>query len=600
MHYLNKRKPFNEYLILEETNEDDVLTLLSKLKNNSSSGPTAVPNEFIKLLSSPLSTILCCIINRSFFAGHVPRIMKMGKQTPVHKMGDVTFNNYRPITVCSSLSKILEKVVRDRVMKFLKRVKLLNKCQFGFRNNHSTNHAIINLTESALEDLENGLKVGGVFLDVAKAFDTINHNILLRKLEYYGFRGKTLMWFESYIKNREYFVDIRKHKSDTYNLDCGIPQGGILAPILFIIYMNDITQCSDIFDFSIYADDTCLILGVKTINYDETMKTELENVVDWFSANDLILNFTKTDYLHFGPHHNKVYVKGEYDMTELHQVIPNYLIEDEFRELDDPDHVKLNRQGEFVLHELHKVCPDFLFEEKIVMPDGSDIFEPDNVKYLGVLFDNRLCFRKHILVLCSKINRWVGIFWKSDHLNIEAKKFIYNGLIEWHLHYGIVTWGAVLARNITGQFSLDHIPDSIKQLVVAQNKVLRAIYRKPNYNKAEKTYTSVTSLYKNFKALKLNDIYYYNLAILAHNYFYGNNMPEKLAEKFTKKSEITDMTTRQVNLDMYYKLPRLISTFKKPSIASLALWNILPAEIRKQSKLKIFKNKLKAYFLDKY
>ena len=116
--------------------------------------------------------------------------------------------------------------------------------------------------------------------------------------------------------------------------------------------MNDITHSSDTFDFSMYADDTCLILGVKTTNYDETMKTELENVVDWFSANDLILNFTKTNFLNFGPHYNKVYIKGEIDMTELHQVTPHYLLEDEFSEPGDPDHIKLNAEGEFVLYEL--------------------------------------------------------------------------------------------------------------------------------------------------------------------------------------------------------------------------------------------------------
>ena len=116
------------------------------------------------------------------YSGHVPSSMKIGKQTPVHKGGDTCIKNYRPITVCSSTSKILEKIVRERVMKYLKRINILNKCQFGFRNKHSTNHAILNLTETTLDAMEQGLKVGGVFLDVAKAFDTVNHRYLLRKL----------------------------------------------------------------------------------------------------------------------------------------------------------------------------------------------------------------------------------------------------------------------------------------------------------------------------------------------------------------------------------------------------------------------------------
>ena len=148
--------------------------------------------------------------------GYVPRSLKIGKQTPIHKGGDTCVQNYRPITVCSSLSKILEKVVRDRVMKYLERIKILNNSQFGFRSKHSTNHAVINLTETTLEALESNLEVGGVFLDIAKAFDCVNHDILLRKLEYYGFRGSSLMWFESYLKNRSQFVNIRGQKSNLY------------------------------------------------------------------------------------------------------------------------------------------------------------------------------------------------------------------------------------------------------------------------------------------------------------------------------------------------------------------------------------------------
>ena len=247
LHYLNKCKTVNSYLVLTETNPDEVVRHIMKLKNSSSPGPVPVPNEFFKLIALPLSNLLSYLVNRSMGTGYVPNCLKIGKQTPVHKGGELKISNYRPITVCSSISKILEKIVRVRVMEYLKRTKILNKCQFGFRTKHSTNHAIINLTESTLDALENGLKVGGVFLDIAKAFDTVNHDVLLRKLEYYGFRGATLMWFESYMKNRLQYVNIRKHKSEMYRLlDWGIPQGGILAPILFILFMNDIVHSSSI------------------------------------------------------------------------------------------------------------------------------------------------------------------------------------------------------------------------------------------------------------------------------------------------------------------------------------------------------------------
>ena len=394
LNYLNKCKPIDSYLDLQCTNTHEVYEQIIRLKDNSSSGPTNISNKFLKLLAKPLSDILTHVINYSLQMGYVPNSFKLGKQTPVHKGGENCIKNYRPITVCSSISKVLEKIVRDRVVNYLKQIKILNKCQFGFRSKHSTNHAVLNLVETTMEAIDKGLKVGGVFLDIAKAFDTVNHRILLRKLEYYGFRGKTLMWFESYLTNREYHVNIRKHKSENYTLKYGIPQGGVLAPILFILFMNDITKSTNVFDFSMYADDTCLILGIKKENYDDTMRHELVKVVDWFSSNELLLNIEKTDYLHYGPHYNKVYInKGEHDLTEFHNALPQFLFEPDNWEEGDPDHNEINKKGEFVLQELYKVCPKYMLHECITMPDKSLIFEPDNVKYLGVHIDNKLRFK---------------------------------------------------------------------------------------------------------------------------------------------------------------------------------------------------------------
>ncbi len=405
MYYLNKCKPIDEYLVLHEANTDEVYKHINKLKNDSSPGPVDVPNAFLKLLGNSLAHILTNLINRSINAGYMPKPLKVGKQTPVHKQGEICINNYRPITVCSSISKILEKVVRDRVMDYVKRVNILNKFQFGFRSKHNTNHAIINLTEATLDTLEKGLKSGGIYLDVSKAFDTINHNILLRKLEYYGFRANTLMWFESYLKNRLQYVQIRNSKSELYNVEWGIPQGGILAPILFILYTNDIVHSSKLFHYSIYADDTCLNIGIDVNQYDETVKCELEKVVDWFNSNELQLNITKTEYLQFRPFNHKVYIKGEFDLSDLHNTAPQFLFEDPWADPEDPDHYELNRKGEYVLHELSKVCPKYLLKEYIVMPDESEVYEPEYVKYLGVYFDNRLTFNRHIDIVNCKINR---------------------------------------------------------------------------------------------------------------------------------------------------------------------------------------------------
>ena len=231
-------------------------------------------------------------------------------------------------------------------------------------------------------------------------------------------------------------------------MDWGIPQGDTLAAILFLLFMNDIVKCSNILKFSIYADDICIILGLDRENYDVIMKTELKNIVDWFSCNELLLNISKTDYIFFGPHFNNVYDKGEYDLSELHQIVPQYLLEGYWDELGDPDHIELNKKGEHVLHDLRKVCPQLYFMETVEMPDGTDIYESEQVKYLGVYIDGKITYNHHINIICCKLNRIVGQLWKGEHLNLEAKLLIYYSLVEFHLSYGITMWGSEFAKNL--------------------------------------------------------------------------------------------------------------------------------------------------------
>ena len=154
LHYLHKMRPINNYLVLHNSSTEEIYKLLLDLKDNSSSGPINAPNKFLKVIAHPLSQILVTIINRSMEIGYVPNSFKVGQQTPVFKSGDVSIQNFRPITVSNSLSKILEKTVRSRILKFIKDNKIINNSQFGFRKNHSTNHAIINLLESSLEGLK--------------------------------------------------------------------------------------------------------------------------------------------------------------------------------------------------------------------------------------------------------------------------------------------------------------------------------------------------------------------------------------------------------------------------------------------------------------
>ena len=178
---------------------------------------------------------------------------------------------------------------------------------------------------------------------------------------------------------------------------------------------------------------------------------------------------------------------------------------------------------------------------------------------------------------------------------------IYHSLVESHLNYAICVWGSHFARNIIGTFELDHIPEVLKQLSATQNKIIRAVFRKPKFDKVNQTYTRNSPLYKELEVLKIYDLYYHNLACIAHDYFYDRYLPDKIAENFMKKSEISSShNTRNSQIDLYYTVPKLISSYKKPSIASSIIWNSLPTEIRLIPGKNRFKNELKEYFLSKY
>ena len=598
--YLHKMKPVDNYLVLFDTNPYEIIKLINGLNDNSSPGPLNIPNKFLKLLAQPLSILLSVIVNRSLRTGYVPLCFKIGKQTPVFKSGVVQIQNFRPITVANSLSKILEKVVRSRVNKFLDDNKILNNRQFGFRKKHSTSHAIINLLETSLEGLDLKLKTGGVFLDISKAFDCVPHNILLRKLEFYGFRDRSLMWFESYLKNRSQYVEIKGKKSARYSPTLGVPQGGVLAPILFIMFVNDIIQSSSTLEFSIHADDTCLILSIDRKCYDETMARELSKVMNWFSCNELLLNISKTDYLNFGPHYPKQYIKGEYDLKELHDTVPLFLVNNDYWDIDGPCHKEVNKKGEFLLHELHHVMPDYMINEHIYTDNGQAIADNEFVKYLGVFIDNKLEFQYHLSTLCCKLNRMVGTFWKCPDIGLDTKKVIYFSLVESHLSYGILAWGSNFSRKIYGDFSSTYIPPNLKPIKKVQNKIIRAIFRKPKLDKRSQTYTDMSALYKELGVLKIFDLYCYNLAILCFDFHHNIDLPDTIKSLFTLKSDVTDRSTRQHYLNLYPKQVNLNSTMRKPSHAGSLVWNALHDDIKDIDKKRKFKATLKNFYIDKY
>lgn len=327
--------------------------------------------------------------------GVFPDLLKIAKVTPIFKSDDTSsLGNYRPISVLPVFSKILERIMYNRTYNYLRKNDLLFDRQFGFQKNTSTEHAILQLVDDITKSFSKREFTLGVFIDLSKAFDTVDHNILLQKLKYYGITGKTRQWFKSYLSNRKQYITFDNGKNTTLRrITCGVPQGSILGPLLFLIYVNDLYNASSKMLPVMFADDTNLFLSDMDIpRLFLKMNKELEKVSLWFKSNKLSLNAKKTKFSFF-------------HATNKKQNVPISL-------------------------------PSLRI-------DNTEIKRDTVTKFLGILIDENLTWEYQIQNINTKICKSIGILYKSRHiLGKHLMKQFYYSFIHSYLSYGNIAWSS--------------------------------------------------------------------------------------------------------------------------------------------------------------
>lgn len=382
-------------MFLTPTDEKEVLEAIRKCSNKTSQDFNGIDMKTIRNVAEAVVKPFTYVCNLSFEYGQFPSQMKIAKVIPLFKAGDKhTFTNYRPVSLLPQFSKILEKLFNSRLHHFIAKNKLLSNSQYGFRQNRSTSLALIELVEEITKCIDKNKFIIGIFIDLQKAFDTIDHSILLDKLEKYGIRGLPHRWIGSYLRDRQQFVQVEQYKSNCKNIKCGVPQGSILGPTLFLLYINDICKISKILKFILFADDTNILCSghdlEKLLN---DVNEEMYKLKNWFNINKLSLNVKKTKLMLFG--------NRKKDMP-IQITIQNTVIE-----------------------------------------------RVEQIVFLGVVIDEKMSWKPHICYLRSKVAKCVGVMKRcSLILNQSALLILYHSFIMSYLNYCIEVWGNCYKSNL--------------------------------------------------------------------------------------------------------------------------------------------------------
>ena len=292
-------KPKTSLSEIPEVTQEEVLDMLKKYPNHKPTGITGISTRLIKMATPAIASILAQMINKCISTTDIPESWKSATVTPIHKGGDrKDRHNYRPISVLPFIAKFLEAVINKQLQYHLIDNEIIHRSQAGFVPKRTTSSMLINLTDECLTNLDNGQETICVFLDIKKAFDSVSHSLLLQKLKYIGVTGTAHNLLTNYLKGRQQKTTINNAISDIHPITYGVPQGSILGPTLFVIYINDLPSVITHSKIFMYADDTALTVSRKETKAASILiQRDLNKVNQWMCSNKLNLNAKKSQYL---------------------------------------------------------------------------------------------------------------------------------------------------------------------------------------------------------------------------------------------------------------------------------------------------------------
>ena len=554
---LNPNDPDPDFPLFSFSNtpvsETEIIDAIKLLQPKKSCDLNGLSMFFLKHYLNEIIKPLHHVISSSLRAGVVPSQLKIAKIVPIFKSGNMAaMDNYRPIALLNNFSKIIEKVVCIRLYSYLESNNILSGAQFGFRQGHSTVHPMVHFLNYISNAFEKKHHVLAIFCDLRKAFDTVDSGILLKKLYKMGVRGPELNWFKSYLTDRKQFVCVNGKHSSLKNIKIGVPQGSILGPLLFLIYINDLPLATLLYPL-LFADDTTLLASGPDIDLlFDFVNSELKKIAYFFRLNKLALHPNKTNFILFS----------------------NSLVA---------------RNTDRVLF-IDNNNPNCVYNPNLLVPltrvNGSD--DNPTVKFLGIYIDPLLTFKHHVQIISKKISS--SLYFLRAAKNVLSKKAlttVYYSLIHSHLIYAIQIWSCCSTS-------------IINKLFVKQKNALRII-NNSSYN------AHTESLFKNCKILPLPKLIdFFKLQFMFH--YVQGFLPTSFAETWLTNEARRRHLEENANLtnyrlrnddDIFIPPARLSSTERLPMVCFPRLWSQFDKhDIKIQRNKNAFNSMLRNHFLD--